>query len=126
MRWVGAPGGTAWRRHPLRLAFGRHCSFRPKAIAALDLAGIAWDMAVETDSDRTIEATVSADLAVHTMIDGTEPSFLEPIAHGGALPELPSQRINLFGADSGAGKVVRDLAAMLRYAFSSLPTPRSL
>ena len=89
LRWIGAPDGSAWRQRPLKLAFGRSCVFRPKVIAALDKSGVPWDMVVETDSDRTIEATVAADLAVHTMIDGTEPPHLEQIEHGGALPHFP-------------------------------------
>ena len=64
LRWVGAPNGSMWRQQPLRLAFCRHCIFRPLATAALDQAGIPWDMVVDSESDRTVEATISADLAV--------------------------------------------------------------
>lgn len=114
--WLGAPGGTAWRQEPVRLAFCRFCTFRPLVVAALDRAGIKWEMGVETDSDRTIEAAVAADLAVHAMIDGTEPPYLEQIAHGGALPALPSQQINLYGAQSSVGEVHDALADLLRAA----------
>lgn len=115
--WIGAPSGSAWRQRPLRLAFGRKCTFRPRVIEKLDMAEIEWDVVVETDSDRTIEATVSADLAVHTMIEGTEPPHLERIDHNNCLPELPAQRVNLYGA-GGAKNVVHDsLADLLRRAF---------
>lgn len=124
LRWVGAPGGAAWRQTPLRLAFGRLCTFRPRVVEALDAAGIAWDVIVETESDRTIEATVSADLAVHTMIEGTEPPHLERIEHGGALPELPMQQINLYGAQSGKGLVHDTLADFLRRAFGGIDHAR--
>lgn len=124
LRWIGAPDGSAWRQRPLRLAFGRHCTFRPRVIEALDAAGIAWEMAVETDSDRTIEATVSADLAVHTMIDGTEPPHLVQIDHGGALPELPVQLVNLYSAESPQRQVVTELAALLRSGFQGIAAPR--
>jgi DNA-binding transcriptional LysR family regulator len=114
--WIGAPSGSAWRQRPLRLAFGRKCTFRPRVIENLDEAEIEWDVVVETDSDRTIEATVSADLAVHTMIEGTEPPHLERI-QGSDLPELPIQHVNLYGA-GGAKNVVHDsLADLLRRAF---------
>lgn len=116
--WVGAPGGAAWRQSPLKLAFGRMCTFRPRVVEALDEAGIPWDVMVETESDRTIEATVSADLAIHTMIEGTEPPHLERISHGGALPELPMQQINLYGAQSSKGVVHDTLADFLRQVFS--------
>jgi DNA-binding transcriptional LysR family regulator len=116
--WIGAPGGAAWRQKPLKLAFGRLCTFRPRVVEALDEAGIAWDVIVETESDRTIEATVSADLAVHTMIEGTEPPHLERILHGGVLPDLPMQQINLYGARSGNGMVHDTLADFLRQGFA--------
>ena len=119
--WIGAPGGSAWRQRPLRLAFGRFCVFRPRVIEALDHAGIPWEMVVETESDRTIEATVSADLAIHTMIEGTEPPHLTRIDHGGALPELPQQLINLYGTRGAGNQVVRDLAELLRKSFAIQP-----
>lgn len=118
--WIGAPGGAAWRQKPLQLAFSRLCTFRPRAIEALDAANIPWDVIVETDSDRTIEATVSADLAVQTMIEGTEPPHLERIAHGGLLPDLPPQQINLYGAQTGKGVVHDTLADFVRQGFSGI------
>ena len=116
--WVGAPGGTAWRSRPLRVAFERQCSFRPQVIEALDRANIKWENMVDTDSDRTIQATVSADLAVHTSIVGTEPPQLERIDHGGALPELPMQMINLYGSRAIANEMIDSLVNLLRTAFS--------
>ena len=123
--WVGAPGGTVWRQHsPLRLAFGRVCLFRTVVTAELDKAGISWEMGVETDSDRTIEAAVAADLAVHAMIDGTEPPYLEQIDHGGALPDLPEQQINLYGGKVSKGEVHDHLATLLRNTFINAKAPR--
>ncbi|MCV3272991.1 LysR family transcriptional regulator [Roseobacter sinensis] len=124
LRWIGAPGGTAWRQTPLRLAFGRQCTFRPHVVEALDLAEIPWEVMVETESDRTIEATVSADLAVHTMIEGTEPPHLQRVEHNGALPELPSQLINLYGAQSSKNVMHDTLADFLRRAFSKMDASR--
>lgn len=94
--WVGAPGGSAWRARPLRLAFERNCMFRPLAQSVLERAGIPWDLAVESDSSRSIAATVSADLAVHIAVEGTTDRYFEAIQHGGALPELPKTHINLY------------------------------
>jgi len=119
LRWIGAPNGSSWRQRPLNLAFCRHCLFRPKVIAALDEAGILWDMVVETDSDRSIEATVAADLAIHAMLDGTEPPHLVQINHGGALPDLPVQMVNLYGADAGRKEIVTELAALIRQTFDN-------
>jgi len=118
LRWVGAPGGAAWRQRPLKLAFGRLCTFRPRVVEALDAVDIPWDVIVETESDRTIEATVSADLAVHTMIEGTEPPHLERIDHHGVLPDLPLQQINLYGALARQDVVHEALVSFLRRAFA--------
>ena len=115
--WIGAPGGKAWQQSPLKLAFGRHCTFRPRVIAVLNQRRQQWELVVDSDSDRTIEATVTADLAVHAMIEGTEPPHLVRIEHGGALPELPAQKVNLYRADSASGSYVTELADLLRQAF---------
>lgn len=123
--WVGAPGGTAWRQEPLDLAQGRRCIFRPMVLQALDAAGLEWNMAVDTESDRTIEATVAADLAVMALLEGTQPPQLEVIDHGGHLPDLPHHFINFYGADTGGGEVHQSLAELLRKAFSDVvPRPR--
>ncbi|KIC47589.1 LysR family transcriptional regulator [Ruegeria sp. ANG-S4] len=120
LRWIGAPGGSAWRKRPIPLALGRRCMFRPQVIAALDAAGVPWELSVETENDRTIEATVSADLAVNAMLDGTEAAHLEQIDAGSALPELPAHRINLYGGESGRDPVVDALAALVRQSFFML------
>ena len=120
LKWVGALGGSAWRQRPLRLVFGRHCIFRAGAIAALDAAGITWELAVETESDRTIEATVGADLGINTMLEGMEPRLLEQIDHGGALPDLTVQKINMYGLDRARGEVLTQLGGLLRQAYQTL------
>lgn len=121
--WIGAPNGTAWRQRPLPLAYCRHCAFRPRVVAKLDTRNIAWDMVVETESDRTVEATVAADLAVQTMIEGTEPPHLVQIDHGGSLPDLPVQKINLYGAESTGSHIVAEMSVFLRQAFTNISTP---
>jgi DNA-binding transcriptional LysR family regulator len=120
LKWVGGPGGNAWRQRPLRLVFGRHCIFRAGVIAELDRAGIAWELAVETESDRTIEATVSADLGITAMIDGMEPRHLQQIDHGGALPDLTLQMINMYGIERARGDVLPQLGGLLRQAYQTL------
>lgn len=122
--WVGAPGGAAWRQRPLQLAFCRYCLFRPHITAALDVNDIAWDMSVDTESDRTIEAAVSADLAVHAMIEGTQPPYLELIDHGGALPDLPVQQINLYTSRDRGDEPRSTLADLLRNAFAPAQAAR--
>ena len=122
--WVGAPGGTAWRQRPLQLAFCRYCVFRAQIVEDLDADGMEWEMSVDTDSDRAIEAAVSADLAVHAMIEGTQPPYLKVVDHGGALPALRVQQINLYGAQDGKDQVRDHLVHLLRTAFSGAPLAR--
>ncbi|TCS65734.1 LysR family transcriptional regulator [Primorskyibacter sedentarius] len=119
LRWIGAPGGSAWRQRPLRLAFCRFCLFRPGALGALDAAGLEWEMAVESDNDRTIEATVSADLAITAMLEGHAPPYLEHISTAGTdLPDLGTQRINLYG-NSAKPEMVAQLQSMIRQGFGA-------
>ncbi|MEM9011552.1 MAG: LysR family transcriptional regulator [Pseudomonadota bacterium] len=117
--WFGAPGGQAWRARPLRLAFENACIFRGPVQAALDAVDIPWEMAVTSESTRTIEATVSADLAVHAGIDGSLGHYLEPIRHAGALPALPTMQINLYTNGGTHQPLVEALATDVRRAFQS-------
>ncbi len=60
---------------------------------------------------------MSADLAINTMIAGTEPAHLEQIPHGGNLPELPVQLINMYTTPTQTPPVA-ELADMLRRGFA--------
>jgi DNA-binding transcriptional LysR family regulator len=116
--WVGAPGGQAWRQRPLPLAYEQRCIFRKGVQERLDAAGLPWTLAVDSDNTRTVEATVSADLAVHTVLEGSEPRHVERIAHGGALPELGRMKINLYQRP-GPSPALDALAQSLRQAFGA-------
>jgi len=117
--WIGAPGGRAWKSRPLQLAYEYDSVFRRSVEMALERAEIPWELAVESDSTRTIEASVSADLAVHTVLEGAEPPYIERIQHRGALPELPSKRINLYVSDVADGPLIPSLAALIRNSFGA-------
>ncbi len=125
LRWVGAPGGSMWRHQPLRLGFSRYCIFRGIAVKALDAAEIPWEMALDSDSDRTVEATISADLAVGVLLEGTHPEHQELIDSNGVLPVLPQQHINLYGAEKTRAAYVDELARLVRQGFDSM-RPTSL
>jgi DNA-binding transcriptional LysR family regulator len=118
--WVGALGGTVWKQRPLRLAFEHSCIFRKGVQRGLDGAGISWEMAVESDSTRTIEASVSADLAVHACIDGTEPPYVERIHHNGALPTLPEIKINMYRSELATNAPADALAGYIKQAFRAI------
>jgi DNA-binding transcriptional LysR family regulator len=115
--WLGAPGGAAWKGRPLALAFEQGCIFRQGVQRALDAAGIRWVMSVESDSSRTIEASVSADLAVTVALEGTELPVTERIPHGGALPDLSETDINLYVSGLARGRPVEALSEIIRSAF---------
>lgn len=118
--WVGAPGGTVWKQRPLRLAFEYGCIFRQGVQRALDECSIPWEMAVESDSTRTVEASVSADLAIHAILEGTSPPYVEPIQHGGLLPTLASKKVNLYRSALASGPVMDRLCELLRQSYKSL------
>ncbi len=116
--WVGAPGGNAWRQRPLRLAFEYGCLFRGPVQRALNEAGIRWEMGVESDSSRTIEASISADLAVHACLAGSAPQYMEEIRHGGELPSLPVLKINAYRTDGPAAEMAAILGDMIRDSYA--------
>lgn len=118
LRWCGAPGGQAWKKRPLKLAFCNQCIFRPIVIRCLDEVGIDWEMVVDSEDDRSVEALVTADLAVGALMADSVPPHLELINTGGALPELGVQQINMYGAGGRKGVLVNDLADMLRQGFA--------
>ena len=84
---------------------------------ALDHSGIKWQMAVDSDSSRTVEAMVAADIAVIAQLAGAAAPQLEQVSHGGALPDLGSFKINLYVSDVPSSSVLQDFAAMVRRAY---------
>jgi len=117
--WVGAPGGQAWRQRPLPLAYEQRCIFRQGVQTRLDAKGISWFLAVDSDNTRTVEATVSADLAVHTVLEGSEPRHVERISHGGALPDLGRMKVNLYIGDAVHSAAIAALADYIRRAYAT-------
>ena len=74
-------------------------------------------MAVTSEMSRTIEASVSADLAVHAVPEGSVPATMERIDHGATLPELGTTRINLYVADTLCGQAGQVLVRLLHEAY---------
>jgi DNA-binding transcriptional LysR family regulator len=116
--WVGAPDGVAWQRRPLRLGFKDSCIFRLRAQAALDAAGIPWEMATGGDSEPAVEATVAADLAVSMRLLGSIPGGMVQIADT-ALPPGGEMRLGLYRAQRRADEAMERLLAELRGAYGS-------
>ncbi|MEM1129775.1 MAG: LysR family transcriptional regulator [Pseudomonadota bacterium] len=115
--WVGASGGTAWKSRPLRLAFEPGCIFRASATEALDAAGIPWEMMVESQSTRAIEASISADLAVSAALLGCWAPHHCEVQHNGLLPQLPGKKINLYTPLLDQGTPHERMIELLRQAY---------
>ena len=115
--WVGAVGGRAWKQRPLRMASNKRCAFRPIAQAALDKAGIPWEMVVDTESSETIEASLSADLGIEARLEDYIPEFLEEIDHSGDLPSLPMFNMHLYARSKTQSVLAAELANMVREAY---------
>ncbi len=121
--WVGAPEGSAWQRRPLRLGFKDTCIFRPRAQAALDAAGIAWELATGGESEQAVEATVAADLAVTARMAGSIPAGTAVITGDNQLPPLGEMKLALYRAPRPTAETtdeaVEHLLADLRCAYGS-------
>ncbi|EIE50301.1 LysR family transcriptional regulator [Salipiger aestuarii] len=124
LRWYGAPGGTAWKLRPLPVAISRRCGFRPVVAARLEREGTAWELAVDSESDRTIEVSVSADLAVTPVLEGHAPGHFEMIPPG-ILPDLGAQKICLY-ASAARPRIIDPLLDMLRAEFGILRGRREM
>lgn len=116
--WIGAAGGGAWTRRPLRLAFVETCMFRPVAQAALDHAGLPWEMAFDGRSEQVIEATIAADLAIAARLSGALPEGTAAIDGRGVLPDLGRLSICLYHAPTLKGPAAEALLAELRRAYA--------
>ena len=68
-------------------------------------------------ASRRAVSRVSADLAVHTVLEGSEPRHVVRIQHGGALPELGHMKVNLYVGGSARGSAVERLADLIRQAY---------
>jgi DNA-binding transcriptional LysR family regulator len=117
--WVGATDGNAWQRRPLRLGFKDTCIFRPHAQAALEKAGIPWEMATGGESEQAVEATVAADLAVSVRMVGSIPEEMEPIAADNQLPQVGEMKLALYRANRRSDEAVEMLISELRCAYGS-------
>lgn len=117
LAWIGARDGSAWHRRPLRLGFKETCIFRTAAQAALDRAGIAWEMAVTGESEQVIEASVAADLAVTVRMAGVLPAGCTVIGAGNALPDPGRTQVCLYQSGLRRDEVMDALLCELRCAY---------
>ena len=82
--------------------------------------GIDWELAIESDEDRSVEALISADLAVGALLETSIPPHQEAITASGLLPDLGIQQVNMYGA-SGRNEITTQLADLLRQGYLAAP-----
>ncbi|MCH2095011.1 MAG: LysR family transcriptional regulator [Rhodobacteraceae bacterium] len=123
LQWYGAKDSQVWKSKPLRVAFCTNCAFSPIALNCLNKASYEWTTAVSAESDRAIEVSVSADLAVTAVLEGHEPPQYELIPLSAGLPDLGTQQIVLY---QGAVQqnITAPLAAFIESEFSALRNGR--
>lgn len=98
--WLEAPLYSASRRRPLPVAlFDRDCSWRRKALVALEKAGIEYRVVFTSASVAGVRAAIGAGLAVGALARSTAGPGLRPLTGTGAPPTLPPAQLALVGAD---------------------------
>ncbi len=122
--WVGGPDNAVWQSRPLRLGFEETCIFRPLALAALDGAGIPWEMGFTGRSVDAIQAMISADLAISVRMRSAVPKNMTEVPPQADLPALGHTSICLYDTGLHKGRVVEELKAMLRAAYAETGTAR--
>lgn len=122
--WVGATDGQIWRDRPVPLAFAEACVFRQAAQNALDKAGIPWSMAMTATSSRAVDATVAADLACHAVLDGFDTHDMQPIPHGGTLPDIGDVAITMYNSPTASDPAREMLLDLLRQSYGGIVPSR--
>jgi DNA-binding transcriptional LysR family regulator len=92
MCWIG-PRGYARSNAPAPLAlavFDPPCFFRSAASAALDAAGISWNIAHSSPNLMDLWAAVTSGLGITVRTPIGLPSQLSPLDAKAGLPELPT------------------------------------
>ncbi len=118
LTWFGAQDGRAWKKQPLPIAYENHCAFRPLVADILDKVGILWESFVDTGQTKTVEASVSADFAVHACLAGTQPVDWVQVPSDANLPELPEFKITLQKGGASNAILVDRLAILIEAAYA--------
>jgi len=94
--WLQAPGLDVWRRRPLPVALFDHaCSWRARAIEALDRAGIDFCIVFTSPSVAGVRAGIRAGFAVGALARSTAGGDLAMIEGAGAPPKLAAAKLVL-------------------------------
>lgn len=119
--WVGAKGGTAYRREPLPLAlYGEGCIWRTAAIAQLEQQGRAYRIAYLSAHTMMQRAATAADLAVAPLPASYVTDDMVVLGETEGFFALPSFEIRLIrGAEPTSASTT--LADLVKAAFSRQP-----
>lgn len=111
--WLRAPGfDTAQRPLPVAL-FDQACSWRRRAIEALDGAAIDYRVAFTSASVSGVRAGIRSGLAIGALGRSTMTADLERVSGAGAPPELPAAELVLLYR-GGSDPAIEQLAARAR------------
>ena len=115
LRWVVGRRSAPLDRKPLPLALsGPSCSWRRTATDALDRAGLAWRLALVSQSHAAIMPLVEAGLAITVLPAGAARGDVRLVGDDEGLPKLPQATIGLIASPSKASREARALADVLR------------
>ncbi|MBE9477189.1 MAG: LysR family transcriptional regulator, partial [Proteobacteria bacterium] len=123
LNWFCAEDGRVWKKQPLALAYENECLFRHFAVQALDKAGIAWELVVDTNHAKTVEASVSADLAVHACLCGTQSADWTVVPEEAGLPSLPEFQITMQKGGAKNPVLIDRLAGLITEAYANQTMP---
>lgn len=99
VEWLEAPGAGASRRRPLPVAlFDQACSWRSKALAALEAADVDYRVVFTSASVAGVRAGIRAGFAVGALARSTAGPELQPVSAADAPPALPPAELVLLGA----------------------------
>lgn len=112
--WCGAVNGKAHLTRPLPLSICHQCSQKQDVIKTLDAANVPWKLIGDTDSEITVDAIVSADLAVTPKIHTPGNCTTLP---AGVLPPLDDVLINMYQAPHRDSALIEKIADVVRDAF---------
>ena len=116
VQWLEAPGQRLSRRRPLPVAlFDQACSWRHKALAALDAAGLDYRVVFTSASVAGVRAGIRAGYAVGALARSTAGSMLQPVEAADGPPVLPPAQLVLLGVGSerDSGPLVERVRAAL-------------
>lgn len=113
--WVTSAKHLTHEEDPLPLAvFPTECVFRKWSLEALDSVNRAYRVAYQSPSVAGILATVSAGLAVSTLLASVVPREFRVLGKDDGFPELPTARIVIRHAPGPKSEAVGCMAQYLR------------